>query len=140
MNKKELKNLPITIDSVDEVKEFLTNFLYFKENSQMITEDMSSEQIVDAFINYKSTENATPIDELFDDLEANAYDSAFHKYFVKEANQIIRKHFMKQEGLMNSLMHHKDTTVGLWATDRPDLIYDPKLLLFQINFTHNERT
>jgi hypothetical protein len=30
------------------------------------------------------------------------------------------------------LQHHKDTTVGLWATDRPDLIDDPKKLLFEI--------
>lgn len=30
------------------------------------------------------------------------------------------------------LEHHKDTTVGLWATDRPELIDDPKKLLFEI--------
>ena len=30
------------------------------------------------------------------------------------------------------LEHHKDTTVGLWATDRPELINDPKKLLFEI--------
>ena len=30
------------------------------------------------------------------------------------------------------LEHHKATTVGLWATDRPDLIDDPKELLFEI--------
>lgn len=33
------------------------------------------------------------------------------------------------------LLHHKDTTVGLWATDRPDLIPESvKDLFFQINF------
>jgi hypothetical protein len=33
------------------------------------------------------------------------------------------------------LMHHKDTTVGLWATDRPDLIPESvKDLFFQITF------
>lgn len=31
------------------------------------------------------------------------------------------------------LQHHKDTTVGLWATDRPDLIEDPQKMMFQIN-------
>ncbi len=30
------------------------------------------------------------------------------------------------------LQHHHDTTVGLWATDRPDLISDPKKLMFEI--------
>ncbi len=33
------------------------------------------------------------LDKLFDDLQENAYDSIWHKYFYKEANQIIRKHF-----------------------------------------------
>lgn len=32
-----------------------------------------------------------------------------------------------------TLQHHKDETVGLWATDRPDLIDDPKKVMFQIN-------
>jgi len=37
------------------------------------------------------------------------------------------------------LLHHKDTTVGLWATDRPDLIPDNiKNLFFQIEFKDNE--
>lgn len=31
------------------------------------------------------------------------------------------------------LQHHKDTTIGLWATDRPDLIEDPKNIMFQIS-------
>jgi len=30
------------------------------------------------------------------------------------------------------LQHHKDTTVGLWATDRPDLIIDEKKIMFKI--------
>lgn len=33
---------------------------------------------------------------------------------------------------VKNLEHHKVTTVGLWATDRPDLIDDPKKLLFEI--------
>ena len=33
---------------------------------------------------------------------------------------------------VKNLEHHKTTTVGLWATDRPDLIDDPKKLLFEI--------
>lgn len=33
---------------------------------------------------------------------------------------------------VKELEHHRDTTVGLWATDRPDLIDDPKKLLFEI--------
>lgn len=35
---------------------------------------------------------------------------------------------------INKLEHHKDTTVGLWATDRPDLIKDEKEVMFQISY------
>jgi hypothetical protein len=38
------------------------------------------------------------------------------------------------------LIHHKDTTCGLWATDRPDLIpSDIKELFFQIDFKEDLR-
>ena len=30
------------------------------------------------------------------------------------------------------LKHHRNTTIGLWATDRPDLIQDPKKIMFRI--------
>ncbi len=33
---------------------------------------------------------------------------------------------------LEDLQHYKDTTVGLWATDRPDLINDPENILFQL--------
>jgi hypothetical protein len=47
---------------------------------------------------------------------------------VKEAHDLVYKHYNVKE-----LQHHKDTTVGLWATDRPDLIpEDIKHLFFQI--------
>jgi len=36
------------------------------------------------------------------------------------------------EQAVKSLIHHESTTVGLWATDRPDLIDDPKGIMFQI--------
>jgi hypothetical protein len=41
--------------------------------------------------------------------------------FVPESSERAKK-----------LEHHHATTVGLWATDRPDLIDDPKKLLFEI--------
>ena len=34
--------------------------------------------------------------------------------------------------LFKDLEHYKDTTTGLRATDRPDLIHDPKGILFRI--------
>ena len=30
------------------------------------------------------------------------------------------------------LQHYRDRTVGLWATDRPDLIEDPKGIMFRL--------
>ena len=35
-------------------------------------------------------------------------------------------------GVVKELQHHKDTTIGLWATDRPDLVEDPKKIMFQL--------
>jgi len=33
---------------------------------------------------------------------------------------------------LKKLRHHRDTTVGLWATDRPDLVNDPKNIMFRL--------
>ena len=56
----------------------------------------------------------------------NFYDTEKDEYkqewiFVLDASERVK-----------NLEHHKATTVGLWATDRPDLIDDPKKLLFEI--------
>ena len=50
-----------------------------------------------------------------------AHHQALEKW-VEEAEEHIKK-----------LEHHRDTTIGLFATDRPDLISDPKKVLFKIN-------
>ena len=36
------------------------------------------------------------------------------------------------EGKIRKLQHHKDTTSGLWATDKPEMLNDPNQYLFQI--------
>jgi len=56
----------------------------------------------------------------------NFYDTEKDEYkqewtFVPDASERVK-----------NLEDHKATTVGLWATDRPDLIDDPKKLLFEI--------
>ena len=33
---------------------------------------------------------------------------------------------------MRDLQHYKDTTIGMFATDRPDLVSDPKNTLFEL--------
>jgi len=35
---------------------------------------------------------------------------------------------------LKALRHYKSTTVGLWATDKPDDFDDPKALLFKLSF------
>lgn len=43
--------------------------------------------------------------------------------------------------LLKSLMHHRDTTIGLWATDRPELFDaypELKALLFEITYTEKQ--
>ena len=50
-----------------------------------------------------------------------------YRYIVEKQSE------MKEQNV--KLMHHKDTTVGLWATDRPDLIPENiKDLFFQITY------
>ncbi len=56
----------------------------------------------------------------------NFYDTEKDEYkqewtFAPDASERVK-----------NLEHHKETTVGLWATDRPDLIDDPEKLLFEI--------
>lgn len=34
-----------------------------------------------------------------------------------------------------SLTRYKESTEGLWATDRPDLVGDPKNILFRLEYT-----
>ena len=50
-----------------------------------------------------------------------------YSYIVEKQSE------MKEQNI--KLTHHKDTTVGLWATDRPDLIPENiKDLFFQITY------
>lgn len=53
-------------------------------------------------------------------------DVSCKSIYIDEINKLIEKLNVKK------LQHHKDTTLGLWATDKPELINDPKKLLFKI--------
>lgn len=59
----------------------------------------------------------------FYDCERDEYKNQW--IFVPHSSERVKK-----------LEHHRDTTVGLWATDKPELIDDPKGLLFVINEQH----
>lgn len=56
----------------------------------------------------------------------------FKQLFDKEAIERVLDEYAQQ--VSRKLEHHKDATVGLWATDRPDLIKDPQGVLFRIEF------
>ena len=34
--------------------------------------------------------------------------------------------------LIKSLRHYRDTTVGLWATDKPEKVQDPEVVMFKL--------
>lgn len=36
--------------------------------------------------------------------------------------------------LLDKLIAHRDSTVGLWATDLPGMVNDPKKVMFEIKF------
>lgn len=60
--------------------------------------------------------------------------SYINRYVVGEYSYVVEEKESVQYEL-DSLRHHKDTTVGLWATDRPELIPEEvKELFFQINY------
>jgi hypothetical protein len=70
--------------------------------------------------------------------QASSAGSYMRLYIVgKYAFEIEKQSEMKDRN--NRLMHHKDITVGLYATDRPDLIPEElKTLFFQIDYEERE--
>ena len=59
-------------------------------------------------------------------------DNSFLDGFKESESDEMYKLLMSLPDVIKDLQHHKDTTIGLWATDRPDLIEDPKSVLFEI--------
>jgi hypothetical protein len=70
--------------------------------------------------------------------QAPSAGSYQRRYIVgKYAYEIEKRSELHEQNI--KLTHHKDTTVGLWATDRPDLIPDNiKELFFEITFDERE--
>ncbi len=62
----------------------------------------------------------------------NRLDESFNNHWHSTSD--MQKESVAEDivGLVEDLQHHMDTTMGLWATDRPDLIHDPKGILFRI--------
>ena len=54
--------------------------------------------------------------------------------FNRTAHHLALEQWAGQaEQKIKELQHHKDTTIGLYATDRPDLIVDNDNVMFQIS-------
>ena len=70
--------------------------------------------------------------------QATSAGSYQRLYIVGKYSYVVEKQSeLKEQN--TKLLHHKDTTVGLWATDRPDLIPESlKDLFFQISFDEAE--
>ena len=61
------------------------------------------------------------------------YDSPNVGFDSYKYIQAIKEWAKEAETYIKRLEHHRDTTVGLYATDRPRLVHDPKNLMFRIN-------
>jgi len=72
--------------------------------------------------------------------QAPSAGSYMRLYIAEKYNFEIEKESEINER-NKKLEHHKDTTVGLWATDRPDLIpKNIKDLFFEITYNDRELT
>jgi len=59
-------------------------------------------------------------------------DKSFNNYWHSTSDLIKESVADDIIELFKELQHYKDTIEGSWATDRPDLIHDPKGILFRI--------
>jgi hypothetical protein len=53
-------------------------------------------------------------------------------FYLKQHQYALKEWAKEAEEYIKKLEHHRDTTVGLWATDRPDLVKDTKKIMFEI--------
>lgn len=58
---------------------------------------MSTEHEMEKLERSEKSHTSTKLDALFADLDKNAYEAELHKYWIKQANQIIRTHFEELE-------------------------------------------
>ncbi len=77
------------------------------------------EKVIEIFVSDKMANN------LNDCMPDNISSKADHEQYLKDIGH---------DKYIRRLEHHKDTTVGLWATDRPDLIEDKFKIMFQLTF------
>ena len=60
-------------------------------------------------------------------------------FYRRQHHKALEQWAIKAEARIKELEHYKDTTVGLWATDRPDLIpKEIKDLFFEVTYESRE--
>lgn len=62
----------------------------------------------------------------------NAIEATFDNESAAQACLELSQRMVSEQ--YQKLIAHRDQTVGLWATDRKDLVKDEKNVLFQIKF------
>lgn len=55
-----------------------------------------------------------------------------NKFSDEGYDLVPKKECLTLEEYIKKLEHHEATTVGLFATDRPDLVEDPQKIMFEI--------
>ncbi len=73
---------------------------------------------------FKSEKQETILDEII---------RTFRYADIEKVIEILIAERQRDSLIIKKLQHDKDTTVGLWATDRPDLVIDEKKIMFQIS-------
>lgn len=72
----------------------------------------------------------------FSVITATSVGSFIRLYIATEYNYMVEQNPII-ESKLKDLEHHKDTTVGLWATDKPELIPESlKDMFFLIEYSH----
>jgi hypothetical protein len=68
--------------------------------------------------------------------EKTAFEWALNQKFTSVAARyarILARYILKTEDAeIKSLRHYRDTTAGLWATDKPEKVKDPEKMLFRL--------
>ena len=51
---------------------------------------------------------------------------------VSKVLEILVSQKLRDEKIKKHLRHFKDTSIGLWCTDRPEKVNDPEKMLFEL--------
>ena len=134
----DMKAKEILLDTLNEYG----NFNSLDEFNQMLGTDMAVESVLLAMQRFMEQQNKGLIEEN-EKLKklTGEFPNGMGEYEWKivenfnSKNHLIKTLEAKNKELVEEnerLTHYETTTIGLWVTDRPDLVNDPKKIMFQL--------